>query len=71
MADVTNLKFNKRSNVEQAILQVTNVENQNWENWFISKGKYENWQNCELCGVSNGQTILKLPIFLAKFGFYK
>ena len=20
-------------------------------NWFSSKGKYENWQNCEECGI--------------------
>ena len=35
----------------------------------MSKNKYENWQNCEKCGGSNGRTILKLPIFLATFWF--
>ena len=36
-----------RSNVERTILQVTKRGNKNWENWFISKEIYENWQNCE------------------------
>ena len=33
-------------------------------NSFISKGKYENWQNCEWCEISNGQTIPKFFNFL-------
>ena len=38
-------------------------------NSFISKNKYENWQNCDKCGISNGRTIPKLPIFGAKLWF--
>ena len=30
---------------------------------FISKEKYENWQNCENCRISNGQTIAKFTNF--------
>ena len=47
MADVSNLKINERSNVERPNLRVTKIANKNWESWFISKGKYENSQNCE------------------------
>ena len=31
-------------------------------NSFISKDKYENRQNCEWCGISNGQTIPKFEL---------
>ena len=53
--------------------EVSNFEigNKNWENWFMSKSKYENSKNCESYGVSNGRTIRKLPIFGAKFWFSK
>ena len=40
MVDVSNLRINQRSNVERSDLRVTKKENKNWENWFISKGKY-------------------------------
>ena len=29
----------------------------------MSQGKYENWQNGEKCGITNGRTILKLANF--------
>ena len=45
------------------------VEKLKRRNWFISKSKFENWQNCEKCGISNGWTIPKLPIFGAKLWF--
>ena len=66
MADVSNMKINERLN-----LRVTKIHNKNWENWFISKGNYKNWQNCKMYGISNGQPIPKFPIFLAKFWFSK
>ena len=47
IADVTNLKINERSNVEWPNLPVTEVGNQNLKNWFMTKGKYESWKNCE------------------------
>ena len=47
MADVLNLKINKRLNVERPNLRVSNIGNQNWENWFIAKGKCENWDICQ------------------------
>ena len=47
MADVLNLEIHERSNGEPPNLGVTKIGNDNWENWFISKGKYKNWRNCE------------------------
>ena len=48
------------------------VEKLKRRNWFISKGKYENyWQNWEECGISKGRTIPKLPNFRAKLWFSK
>ena len=47
MFDVLNLKINERSNVELPNLRVNKIWNKNWEIWFILKGKYKNWQNCE------------------------
>ena len=35
------------------------VEKIKRRNSFISNGKYENRQNCEYCGISNGQAIPK------------
>ena len=67
MVDISNLKINERSNVERPNLRVTEIGNKNWEHWFISKGKYENWQNYEKCEMSNGRTIPKLPISEANF----
>ena len=63
MVDVENLKINKRLDVKGTNLRITKIGNQIWENWFISKGKYENWQNCEQCEISNRQKISKFPIF--------
>ena len=45
IADVE-LKIKKCLNVGWN-LRVDEIENNNWENWFILKGKYTNWQNCE------------------------
>ena len=53
------------------IAELTRIGNENWENWFISNGKYENWENCEQCGILNGRTIRKLPILRAKFWFFQ
>ena len=39
------------------------IEKRKSLNSFISKDKYENQQNCEQCGISNGQTIPKFPNF--------
>ena len=64
MDDVSDLKINERSDVEWPNLRVTKIENKKWDNWFISMCKYENWQNCEECGISNGQTISKFANFL-------
>ena len=47
MADLPNLKINKRSDVEWPNLRDTKRGNTSWDNWFISMGKYENLQNCE------------------------
>ena len=47
MAAVSNLKINERLDVELKNLRVTKIENKNWDNWFTSMGKYENWHNCE------------------------
>ena len=60
MANISNLKINERSNVEWPNLRVTTIENENWKvlyqseieikmkiETFISKGKYENRQNCD------------------------
>ena len=47
MADVSNLKINERTNVERLNLRVAKIGNKNCENGFITKGKYENWRNCE------------------------
>ena len=44
MAAISNLKINEHSNVNRLNLRVTKVGNKNRENWFISKGKYENWK---------------------------
>ena len=41
MTEVSNLEINKRSNGERPNLGVSKIGN---ENWFISKGKYENSQ---------------------------
>ena len=38
-------------------------------NSFVLKGKYENRQNCEWCGISNGRTILKISNFWNFDGF--
>ena len=35
------------TDVEWPNLWDTKMGNKNWENWFTSMGKYENWQNCE------------------------
>ena len=53
MADVSNLKINERANVERPNLWVTKKGHKNWENWFISKGKYETWWNFEYYGISD------------------
>ena len=37
------------------------------KNSFVSKDKYENWQHCGECGISNGRKIPKFLIFGAKF----
>ena len=50
---------------------VIKVEKLKRRNWFISKSRYEYWQNCESCGISNGRTIPKLPIFGAKLWLSK
>ena len=42
MSDISNLNINERSNVEPPNLRVTEIRSKIWENWFISKGKYEN-----------------------------
>ena len=61
MADVSNMKINERLN-----LRVTKIHNKNWENWFISKGNYKNWQNCKMYGISNGQPIQKISNFFSQ-----
>ena len=60
MADGSDLKINERSNVERPKLRVTEIGNKNWEKWFMSKGKYENWWNCEKCGISKDQQFQNL-----------
>ena len=48
MADVLSFKINELSkNVEWLNSRVSKIGKKNWENWFISQGKYENCQNCE------------------------
>ena len=58
MTDLLNLKINEHSNVEQPNLQVTTIENFKGRNLFISKGKYENWRNCDYCGIKNSENLL-------------
>ena len=60
MADISNLKINKRANVEQPNLRELLQQKMK----FISNGKYGNRQNCEWCGISNGRTIPKFANFL-------
>ena len=48
------------------LTRVATIENENWEDKalkFISKGKYENRENCEWCGISNGRSIPKFANF--------
>ena len=73
MIDISKLRFHEHWYVERPnlLVLVTTIGNKKWENWFISNGNYENWENCEQCGISNGQTIPKLPILRAKFLFSK
>ena len=47
MAHVSNFEINERLNIKRSNLSVTTIGNKNWENWFISKDKYENLRNCE------------------------
>ena len=54
MADLSHLKINELSTVEQPNLQVTKMGNENWDNWYISKDECEHRQNFEWCGISNG-----------------
>ena len=68
MADISNLKINESSNVERPSLRelleykmkIVIIKRRNS---FILKGKYENRENCESCGISNGRTIPKLAHF--------
>ena len=50
MVDVLKLRFHECSNVGRpnSVVLVTTMENKNWEIWFISNGKYENWENCDI-----------------------
>ena len=41
------------------LTRVTTVENE----IYIKEGQYENRQNCEWCGISNGRTIPKFVNF--------
>ena len=47
MADGSDLKIKERSNVEGLNLWVTKIWNNNLKNWFILRGKFEHWKNCE------------------------
>ena len=75
MAHISNLKTNERANVERPNLrlpeQKMKTEKIKRRNSFISKRKYENWQNCEKYGISNGQKILKFANFFKFRQFYK
>ena len=59
MADISNLKIDERANVKRLNLR----ESLQWKTKFISKGKYENRQNRECYGISNGRTIPNLANF--------
>ena len=62
MADILNFKINDRSNGRTCKSQY----NRKWKlrrNSFISKGKYDNRQNCKGREISNGQTIPKFANF--------
>ena len=69
MADIPNSKNNERSNVERPNFQESlqwkmKIEKMKGQNSLISKGKYENWQNCEWCEILDGRTISKFANFL-------
>ena len=51
------MKINELANVERLNLRKSLQSKMK----FISK--YENWQNCEWCGISNGRTIPKFANF--------
>ena len=57
MADISNLKINERSNVQEPNLRVTTIENK------IHVKGYEDRQNREWCGISNGRTTPKFANF--------
>ena len=55
MANISNLKINERSNVELPNLQVTTIENENWED-KVSKFihiKGQIWESAKLREVRN------------------
>ena len=55
MANISNLKINERSNVERPNLQVTTIENENWEDkaskFIYIKGQI--WESSKLRIVRN------------------
>ena len=68
MADFSNLKINELFNVEGPQLRDSlkwniKIEKIKRRNYFMSKGKYENRQNWEGCGISSGRTFLKFINF--------
>ena len=73
MADVSKLRIHERLNIKRLnlLVLVTRIGNENWENWFIWKGKYENWQHCEQIEIANRRIISKLPVLGAKLWFSK
>ena len=53
----------QRGRTYDSLYQKMRIEKRKSQNSFILKDKYENRQNCDQCGISNGQTIPKLPNF--------
>ena len=47
----------------ESLQQKMKIEKIKRRNSFISKDKYENWRNCEYCGISNRQIIPKFTNF--------
>ena len=64
MAEISNLKINERSDIEWPNSRVTKIDNKNSDDWFMSIGKYENWQNYEESGYRKDGQFQKCSILV-------
>ena len=68
MANISNLQSNerldvKRPNLRESLQSKMKIEKIKRRNPLISKGKYENRQNCKWCEILNRRAITKLANF--------